>query len=154
MRMLRLFLALVFVVFWGSLAWAAEPDAGFEKEIKGFVLKYREAFKEKDIDAVMAMYADDAVLMGTGPGERFVGKEEIKNAYIEYFKTFDKEEYTMTWSKVGKQGDVVWATGMTQFTSYYKNKKNEFALNWTTVLVKQDGAWKIVHRHISNLSCE
>lgn len=154
MKMLRGTLAIMLVIFWGSLSIAAEKDAVLEKEIKDFVQKYQRAFQEKDIDAIMAMYATDAVLIGTGPGERFVGEEEIRGAYHEYFKAFDREEYTLTWHKAGTLGDVVWAAGMSHINSYFKNKKREFALNWTLVLVKQDGTWKFVQRHISNISCE
>ena len=102
----------------------------------------------------MAMYAEDAVLLGTGPGERYEGSEEIRNAYTEYFNTFDKEEGTLTWYKAGHQGDVVWAAGMSRIRSYLKNVEREFGLNWTLVLSKRDGTWKFVQRHISNISCE
>ena len=154
MKMLRAALAITLVLFFGNLPVAAEKDAVLEKEIKDFVQKYHQAFQAKDIDAIMAMYAKDAVLMGTGPGERFVGQEEIRGAYNEYFKAFDKEESTLTWYKADNRGDVVWAAGMSHINTYFKNKKSEFALNWTLVLVKQDGTWKFVQRHISNISCE
>ncbi|MDB4303747.1 nuclear transport factor 2 family protein [Desulfosarcina sp.] len=154
MKMVRVALALVLAVCWGSFTFAAEKDAAFEKEITEFVQKHRQAFKEKDIDGVIALYAEDAVLMGTGPGERFVGQEEIRNAHMEYFKAFDKEESTLTWHKTGKNGDVVWVSGMTHIRSFFKNNKRDFAINWTSVLSKQDGTWKFVQRHISNISCE
>lgn len=154
MKMVRVTLALVLFVFWGGLAVAAEKDVGPEKEIMEFVQNYQQAFQKKDIDGVVAMYAKDAVLMGTGPGERYVGPEEIRNAYMEYFKTSDKEVYNNTWNKLGKHGDVLWVAGMTHVSAYLKNKKNEFAINWTVVLSKQDGAWKVVQHHISNISCE
>jgi len=82
------------------------------------------------------------------------GEEEIRNAYIEYFKTFDKEEHTITWHKAGNHGDVLWIAGMTHINGYLKNKKSEFGINWTLVLSKQDGAWKFVQRHMSNISCQ
>ena len=154
MKKVRVTLALMLIVFWGSLAVAAEKDAGPEKEIMEFVQKYQQAFQKKDVDGVMAMYAKDAVMMGTGPGERYVGPEEIRNAYVEYFKTSDKEEYTLTWHKADKHGDVLWVAGMTHVSAYLKNKKSEFGINWTLVLSKQDGAWKFVQHHISNISCE
>jgi len=154
MKMLRVTLALALIVFWGSLSVAAEKDAAIEKEIKDFIQKYQQAFQAKDLDAIMTMYTEDAVLLGIGPGERYVGEEEIRGAYIEYFKAFDKEEWTLTWHKFDNLGDVVWASGMSNINTYFKNKKGEFALNWSLVLVKKDSAWKFVQRHISNISCE
>lgn len=154
MKVIRIVMAMVIVVCFASTAFASEMDAKTEKEVVEFVKKYRQEFEQRNIDAVMAMYAEDAVLMGTGSGERWVGPEEIRNAYLEIFKTFDKEESTLTWHKEGEKGDVVWVAGMTHVNGYVKNEKREFALNWTMVLVKQDGTWKFVQRHISNISCE
>ena len=154
MRMTRVFLALFLMILWGGPATAGELDEKTKAEIKEFILKHRKAFQEKDIDTVMSMYSEDAVMMGTGPGERFEGQEEIRNAYLEYFNSFDREDYTVTWYKAGMQGDVLWATGMTMIRSYYKNELNEFPLNWSSVIVKEDGTWKFVQRHISNISCE
>ena len=102
MKIVRIMVALVFVVSFAGISLAAETDVDTDKELMEFVQKYRQAFEQKDIDGVMAMYAKDAVLMGTGPGERFVGAEEIRNAHVELFKTFDKEESTLTWHKTGR----------------------------------------------------
>lgn len=154
MKMLRVAVAVALVFIWGGLSFAADTDAALEKEIKDFVQNYTEAFQAKDLDTIMAMYSENAVLLGTGPGERFLGKEEISGAYLEYFKAFDKEESTLTWYKAGSQGDVVWVSGMSHIDTYFKNQKTQFALNWSLVLVKQDGAWKFAQRHISNISCE
>ena len=154
MKVIRVMLALVFVVSLANFALASDTDADTDRELMEFVEKYRQVFEQKDIDGVMAMYAKDAVLMGTGPGERFVGAEEIRNAHVELFKTFDKEESTLTWHKTGRHGDVVWGAGMTHVNGYMKNNKKEFALNWTMVLSKEEGTWKFVQRHISNISCE
>ncbi|MGB3648625.1 MAG: nuclear transport factor 2 family protein, partial [Desulfobulbales bacterium] len=72
----------------------------------------------------------------------------------EYFKSFDKEESVLTWHKSNRNGDVVWIASMVSINSYFKNNKKEFALNSTMVLAKQEGTWKFVQRHISNISCE
>lgn len=154
MKMFRVILVLVFVLFWGGLGVAAEVDTALEKEISDVVKKYQQVFQEKNLDAIMEFFTEDAVLLGTGPGERYVGQEEIRNAYQHYFDSFDKEEGTVTWYQAGSQGSVVWVAGMSNINTYFKNKKTEFALNWTFVLEKKDGAWKIVQRHISNISCE
>jgi uncharacterized protein (TIGR02246 family) len=154
MKIVRIMVALVFVVSFAGISMAAQSDADVEKEIMEFVQKYRQAFEQKDLDGVMAFYAEDAVLIGTGPGERFEGAEEIRMAHTEYFKSFDKEESVLTWHKSNRNGDVVWIASMVSINSYFKNNKKEFALNSTMVLAKQEGTWKFVQRHISNISCE
>jgi len=146
--MFTLFLVCYFVA---SPCIAAEVNPETKAEIRAFLDQYREAFKLKNADAVMAMYAPDAVLMGTGPGELYDGADAIRKAHIEFFKSFDKEARTIDWIKVGTKDDVAWIAASVKFTSYLKDKKVEFLIHSTSVLEKRDGKWLIIVRHISNL---
>ena len=143
-----LFLVGLFVV---APCIAAEINPETKEELKVVRDQYREAFKLKNIDAVVAMYAPDAVLMGTGPGELYEGADAIRAAHVEFFKNFDKEEQSIEWVKFGAKGDVAWVAVTEKFTSYMKSKKIEFQINSTMVLEKRNGKWVIVVRHFSNL---
>ena len=57
---------------------AGETDPKVEAEIMELMERHAEAFGKKDLSAIMEMYAKgrDTVFMGTGPGERWVGREE------------------------------------------------------------------------------
>ncbi len=149
---LRMGIALLLVGFFvAAPCVAADVSPETKAEFKAFLDQYRKAFSAKDADAVVAMYAPDAVLMGTGPGELYEGTDAIRNAHIEFFKSFDKEERTIEWMKVGTEGKVAWVVASMKFTSYMKDKKAEFLIHATTVLEKRDGKWLIIVRHISNL---
>ncbi len=152
---LRMGIALLLVVFFvAAPCVAADVSPETKAEFKAFLDQYRKAFSAKDADAVVAMYAPDAVLMGTGAGELYEGADAIRKAHIEFFESFDKEERTVEFMKVGTEGNVAWVVASMKFTSYIKDKKYEFLINSTTVLEKRDSKWLIVVRHISNLASD
>jgi uncharacterized protein (TIGR02246 family) len=130
---------------------AAEPGSGTMAEIDQMLKSYSQAFSNKNAEAVMGFYAPEALLMGTGPGERYEGSAEIRDAYLHFFESYDKQTSERTWHKVWVKGDVAWGISMEQFTTYFKNVKNEFAINTSVVLEKRNGKWVIVSHHFSNL---
>ena len=134
-----------------SLGTAGEEMSPEAEEVAATLNRLNKASDEKDIDGVMALVAPDAVFMGTGPGERWEGEEVIREAYGQFFASSDKEVAELTWRKVGVHGDIAWAAGMLNVTSYLRNYKKQFPLNVSVVLVKQDdGVWRIVQYHHSN----
>ena len=154
--LLRMMIALFLVSFFvtaSGIAAEANPEIKPEikKELKAFLNQYREAFKAKNTDAVMAAYASDALLMGTGPGELYEGKDAIRKAHVEFFKSFDKEDPSIEWFKAGAKGDFAWISAVVKFTSSMKDKKGEFQINSTSVLEKRNGKWVFIVRHFSNL---
>ena len=125
-----------------------------DDEIVKVMTKYSEAIRAKDVGAIMAMFApaNDAVMMGTGPGERWIGQDAIKHAHEEFFRTFEKESGETTWRHIRVEGDMAWGTSMSHSVSYYANVKNEFSLNNSFALRKYKGEWRIVMFHFSNLT--
>jgi uncharacterized protein (TIGR02246 family) len=129
------------------------PSEATRAELQAVVEAYSKALAQKDLEGCMAAYGGaDAVMLGTGPGERWLGDEEIRTAHREFFKTFDTETSKATWKVGFVNGDVAWGARMSMVTDYLKNVKKEFALNMSFVLEKRDGKWKIVLLHFSNLT--
>jgi uncharacterized protein (TIGR02246 family) len=127
-----------------------------EAEIIAVLGKHDQAMTQKDIDAVMALYAPGTktVMMGTGPGEKWVGTDEIKDAYAHFLQDYDKGTPTHDcyWKSVASEGDVAWLTAMCKTTDSLKGKKREFGLNVSAVFARQDGKWQIRLMHFSNLT--
>jgi uncharacterized protein (TIGR02246 family) len=129
-----------------------DATTGPQAEVQAAIAAYARAISEKDIDACLAAYAPgtNSLMLGTGPGERWVGPEEMRTAHEQFFKDFDTESSKPTWRMVQVSGDVAWVAGMSEVVDYDKNVKNEFFLNISAVLQKIDGKWKIVQFHFSN----
>ena len=60
-------------------------------DVAEMLKKHDEALNQHNLEGVLALYAPSpkTVMLGTGPGEKYQGKAEIKTAYTEIFKDFD-----------------------------------------------------------------
>jgi uncharacterized protein (TIGR02246 family) len=135
---------------------AQAPDPNTVKEIISLLNKHDQALNQKDLNTVMSLYAtgDTTVLMGTGPGEKWVGKDEISDAYNHFFQDFDKGSlaHDCFWKTGGARGDMAWLTAICKMSDSLKNKKREYGLNISAVLERQGGAWLIRAMHFSHLT--
>lgn len=123
-------------------------------EIKKVLENHEEAFQKRDLAGTMAFFAPgpDTVLMGTGSGELYVGKDAIEKAYREFFKNFDTETYKFSWMQIKVKDNVAWAMVTMPITSTLKNVAHQFDLHWSGVLEKQNGKWQFVAVHFSQLT--
>jgi uncharacterized protein (TIGR02246 family) len=132
------------------------PDKAKVTEIAAMLQKHDSAMNQQDIDTVMSLYAPEGntVLMGTGPGENWVGKDEIRDAYSHFFQDYDKGTQTSDcfWKTGDVQGDTAWLTAMCKVGDSKKGKKREYGLNVSAVLEKQGDNWLIRSMHFSNLT--
>jgi ketosteroid isomerase-like protein len=122
--------------------------------IRAALERYEHAVSAKDLETCMELFSQEMepVVIGTGPGERWVGREEIMDAHRHFLSSFDSERSHRTWATGNARGDVAWGAGMFEVTQYLKNVKNEFFLNLTMVFVKEGEEWRVVLLHFSNLT--
>lgn len=136
-------------------------SAGDQKalaEIKEVFAGLDRAINEHNLAGVMAAYApsDPIVWLGTGEGERWVGKNEIQEEYEELFKYFDPgtQETRCTWTMQEIRGNFSWMASMCRITDFLKNQKRDYGINVTAVLEKLDGKWYFRVVHVSNGSSD
>lgn len=114
------------------------------------------ALNAKDLTAILATYSDNpkTVLLGTGPGEAWVGKEQIAQAYQHFLADFDAGTLNTDcgWKVFDVQGDSAWLTAMCHVTDALKDAKREYALNVSATLVKEGEQWRFRAFHFSNLT--
>lgn len=125
-------------------------------DISELLKKHDEAMNQHDLEGVLALFAPGpkTVVLGTGPGERYQGKQEIKAAYTEFFKDFDKGtlSHSCYWKQSGGSGSTAWGAAMCKFTDSLGNREREYELNVSAALEKQGGKWYFVLIHFSNLT--
>ena len=157
---LRLPIAIAFLVMLGAGAQICQAQSGgaggMRSELTEMLRKHDEALNKHDLESVVALFAPGArtVLLGTGPGERFEGRDGIRAAYTEIFKDFDKGTSTHNcyWKQGAGTAQVAWGAAQCKFTDSRAGKPREYELNVSGVLQKQAGKWYFVLLHYSNLT--
>jgi ketosteroid isomerase-like protein len=124
-------------------------------DIAELLNKHDEAMNQQNLDGVVALYSSDpkTMMIGTGPGEKFQGSAEIRAAYTEMFKDYDKGTLTHNcyWKDGRVSGNVAWGGFMCKFSDSKGKKKREYELNVTAVAENQGGKWQFVMLHYSNI---
>ena len=140
----------------GVVPVSAKDDSSFDPELDALVSKYHQALESQDLAAVVSTYApgSNTVLLGTGPGERWLGQQQIKDAYEHFFADYDHGTMAIECGSraSGIKGNLAWLMAMCDFTDSMKGKKRTYGVNISAVAEKQDGAWRFRTFHFSNLT--
>lgn len=134
----------------------AQKANGDLVQLVALLQQHDDALNQHDLDAVMKVFAPSAntVVLGTGPGERWQGTNEIRAAYTEIFKDFDKGTSTRNcdWKTGEVLGSTAWVASMCKFADSKGGQKREYELNVSGVLRKIGGKWYFQSLHYSNLT--
>ncbi|MBK5967226.1 MULTISPECIES: YybH family protein [Thiorhodovibrio] len=125
-----------------------------EAEIRALFAAHEAALNGHELEALVALYApgDQTVVMGTTTAERWVGAEQIADAYTHFFADFDagSVERECPWMQAEASGDVGWISANCVYQDSLKGTERQFALNVTAVVQRLDGDWKLSAMHFSN----
>jgi ketosteroid isomerase-like protein len=124
------------------------------EEVKALLVQHDQALSKKDLHRLMGTFATGAntVVLGTGPGERWVGPQQIKEAYTHIFQGYDTGTLTTSpeWRTGGISGSMGYLAGTWQAKDSLKGKVRQYALNVSAAMQKQSGKWRIIMLHMSN----
>jgi ketosteroid isomerase-like protein len=133
-------------------------DAKIMAEVHAVIEQHNKAFNAQDLKGVMTTYSSDpnCVLMGTGPGESYVGDEAIGGAYDQFFTRFEANSLSFKhdWIATGSKGNFAWFAVTTTIEGTVNKEKRERAFNMSGTLQKEKGKWQIVGMHFSRLGAE
>src|SRR4029434_5701742 len=105
-----LWYAMVLITFGpgAPIGLAQAQKSSTRADVAAMLKKHDEALNQHNLSGLLALYSPSpkTVILGTGPGEKYQGKEEIKTAYTEIFKDFDKGTLTHScyWRDGGGSG--------------------------------------------------
>ena len=133
----------------------AQDNSAAANELLSLLNQHDDSLSQKNLEVLMTLYADgkNTVMMGTGPGEKFEGKEAIRSAFETITNDYDKGSlsHTCSWKTGGINGDMAWLAAMCQMTDTAKKKKRQYDLNVSVVFEKVSGKWLIRSMHYSNV---
>ena len=143
----------------GILSGSARAEESQEKnpeaeKIRALLKRHDKALTNHDLNGVMETLTEKAAIMGTGPGEIWAGPDEIKAAYENFFKGFDKGQQDFEYHfKIGGVGaDMGWLMTSGNVTGKKDGKEVAFPLNLSLTVAKDAGNWKIAAMHFSTLT--
>jgi ketosteroid isomerase-like protein len=140
----------------GTITGKADPKV--VEEVRELLSKHDKALNDQNLEAVLATFSTNpkTVVLGTGQGERFVGRDEIRQAYIEIFKDYDKGTLInpCDWKtgEADESGKMAWLAATCQAKDSQKGVNREYVLNVSATVVKQAGGWRFVMLHMSNMT--
>ena len=124
-----------------------------DREIRAVYDAWAKAFKAKDLDGIMAVYApgDALVAYDIVPPLQYVGKDAYRKDYQEFLAMYDGPidvEYRDL--RIISGHDVALVHTLERMSGTLKGgQKSEIWLRATSGLRKISGKWLIVHDHIS-----
>ncbi len=124
--------------------------AGSEEDALQVVQKWAAAFNASDVDAIVALYAPDAMFLGTGSRTVVLETEEIRQ-YFERALLTDRPRGAVLESRtvMALSNDAVIVTGLDTTTAVRDGKTINSPGRVTFVVARRGPEWKIVHFHRS-----
>jgi uncharacterized protein (TIGR02246 family) len=123
-------------------------SAGPAEDASAVIDRWATAFNASDADAVLKLYASDALLLGTVSPILSEGTDPIR-AYFARLPGSGTKVVIGEGRMVVLSDQAVLATGFYEFTRMQDGKPVPTPARFTMVLVKRDGAWLIAHHHSS-----
>ena len=101
------------------------------------------AFAARDIDAIVSLYSEDALLFGSTP-DLFLGREGVRAYFAGLRADVALDDFPR--QDVHRSGpDTIIAAGYWRF--FFGGEARPYRLTWT--IVRSDGEWRIAAHHAS-----
>jgi uncharacterized protein (TIGR02246 family) len=138
---------LTVVAFFASLSSAT---AGPKEEALQVLEKWSKAFTDSDVDAIVKLYAPDALFLGTGSKTVVVRPEGIRNYFEAALLTNKPRGATLgDYAAMSLSDTAVVITGLDTVTGVRDGKPFSANGRVTFVVAKRGSDWQIVHFHRS-----
>ena len=125
--------------------------AGPSEDVGAVIDRWATAFNSNDVDALVNLYAPDAILVGTAGLTLNEGNEAVRSYYARLAKSGDK--VVINNRKIIMLDDnVAYVTGFYEFSAHRDGEMRKSPAGFTIVLVKRGNGWLIAHHHSSRRS--
>jgi len=127
-----------------------KKEAMAEALIRQRVADWATAVSAKDIDAVASLYAPDLVSFDLTPPLRYVGADGKRRAWQEVFAALSGAiAYEVRDLNVTTNGELAFVYSLNHITTTVPTGHIDMWVRWTACFQQIDGAWLVVHDHVS-----
>ena len=121
-----------------------------EMLIRQRVADWAKAIRAKNIDGIASLYAPDLVSFDLTPPLRYVGAEGKRRAWQEIFASLSGPiGYEIRDLNVTANGELAFVYSLNHITATLPRGHIDMWLRWTACFRQIDGAWLVVHDHVS-----
>ena len=136
------------IMVFGAPVWAAAPA-----DIRALEDRFVAAFRAKDVDAIMKVYAPDQTLIvfDVVPPRQYVGAAAYRKDWQTFFDSFDGP-ITVELTDLDAVADrnLAYSHSIQRVAGTDKHgKKIDLTVRVTDVYKKVHGRWLIIHEHVS-----
>ncbi|HEY2901287.1 MAG TPA: nuclear transport factor 2 family protein, partial [Polyangia bacterium] len=119
--------------------------------IRERVDEWAKAFRAKDVEGIMSIYAPDIVSFDVGPPLRYQGAEKKRRAWQEAFAAYAGPVfYEVRDLNVTTHGELAFVHSLNHVQGRLASGHvSALWLRWTACFRRIDGVWLIVHDHVS-----
>jgi uncharacterized protein (TIGR02246 family) len=122
-----------------------------EAAIRELIDRFAKAFRAKDVDGCMAVFAPEIVSFDILPPLRAVGADAFVKHWQEFFESYQGPIHVeFPDVSVAAGGDVAFSYCLHRIAGTLKSgHKTDFWLRWTACWRNASGKWLIVHEQVS-----
>ena len=136
-----------------SMAFGAPARADAKSDIRALEERFVVAFKAKDLDAIMRVYAPDQTLVvfDVVPPRQYVGAAAYRKDWQMFLDSFEGPiTVELTDLDVGADRNLAYSHSIQRVAGTDKQgKKLDLTVRVTDVYKKARGRWYIIHEHVS-----
>jgi len=123
-----------------------------EQEIRAIIQQHQDAIRSKNVDRIMALYDPEAVLFDVKPPFQITGAAAYRRTWEEclpYFPEPNSFGFETRDLAISVSGDMAFAHWLFRFTGDPDHPAMKQWMRITSVARRRNGAWKVVHEHLS-----
>ena len=122
-----------------------------EYEVRDMMNRYAQAYADKDIDAMMALFLDDPniVAIGTGTDEWIHGYSELRKGFERDFAQADNIQVKFEKVTIQSSNSTSWLSALMIMCATVSGKEVLLSGRLSMVLEKIEDKWLFRHLHFS-----
>ena len=134
----------------GGTMTVEENKKNDEAAIQGLLDNCTRSLRDKNIEGVMSIYAQEVVSFDIVPPLRYIGADAFRKVWEETFSSFQGPiGYEIHDLNITVGDDVAFTHSLNRISGTRNNgQRTDLWLRWTACLRKINGKWLIVHHQV------
>ena len=129
---------------------AVETRAGTESEIRALINDWSRALSNKDVEAILAHYAEDVIAFDVPPPLQVTGLKAVRTNIENWLKMFEGPiNVEFKDQKIAASDDLAVLYQLARISDKDKGPESGSWVRVTVCYQKFDGRWLVTHEHAS-----